>query len=646
MAVVTLKDVHKSFGPEIVLDGLNLVLHDSEKVGLIGPNGSGKTTILKLILGQVKPEMGSVSKKKNLRIGYLPQEPVFSGERTLIEEMHAGFESILNIQKRMLSMAHRLGSLSGVELETAMKEYDRIGSEFELAGGYAYETKMHQILAGLGFEDKHYELKTTALSGGQLARLGLAIVLISQTELLLLDEPTNHLDLQATEWLEHFLKEYPGATVIISHDRYLLDNVVTKIITVEGKQTKVWSGNYSTYVEEKAKFELQQQREYESRVEMIAKTRDFIARNKDQEGMRKVARGRKHRLENLLHENPDYLKKPEHMEKISFSFSDPAKRSELVIRAEDLSKSFGPITLFKNMTFDVLGGERLGITGPNGTGKSTLLKMALRQMEPTSGKIRVGKSLNVGYLDQQGLALDNSKTVIEEAQATAPKLTTDQLRAKLAIFLFRGEDVFKTVGDLSGGQRNRLILCKIVLSEPDVLILDEPTNHLDIPSKEVLEEALSEFEGAVIAVSHDRFFLDRVTDRLLVIGADELGKKSIGSYEFVTGGYTEYARLLAERIEKAQHKENDKGPKPKRAKRENTNKKTTPQELIQFAMWSVDKIETSIMELEEEISSMHERFGDEEVYKNPAKLSELQNEFDSKQAQLELLYRAYEHRLG
>jgi ATP-binding cassette subfamily F protein 3 len=647
MAIVTLQDIHKSFGPEIVLDGLTLDLHDGEKVGLVGPNGCGKTTILKLILGTIEPDIGQVFRKRNLRCGYLPQEPVFSGERSLIEEMHAGFESILAIQKRMLLLAEKLGRLVGSELEAPMKEYDRLHNEFELAGGYDYETRTHAILAGLGFEDKHYDLKTTALSGGQLSRLGLALVLIKETDLLLLDEPTNHLDLQATVWLEKFLASYEGAVVIISHDRFLLDNVVSKIITVDNKRAHVWSGNYTTYVEERQKLELQQQREYESKVEFVHRTRDFIARNKDQEGMRKVARGRKHRLERLLRDNPDFLDKPQHLETIKFGFAEPAKQSDLIIRAENLCKQFDSVTLFKNLTFDVLGGGRLGITGPNGTGKSTLIKMALGQMEPTAGTIRMGKSLRVGYLDQQPAQPNTASTVLEEVQAAAPKLTGEKLRGKLAAFLFRGEDVFKKVRDLSGGQQNRLILCKLVLSEPDVLLLDEPTNHLDIPSKEMLETALREYSGTLIVVSHDRFFLNQTIDKLLVIGLDELGKKKMGEFEFVTGNYSEYAALLEKRALHYQRQAElaPKAPKPKRAKRIDVPKKTTPKDLVRFAMWSIDKIETAIIELEEQVSQMHERFGDEEIYKDPAKLKELKSEFHSKRVELDILYRAYEHRL-
>jgi ATP-binding cassette subfamily F protein 3 len=646
MAIVTVQDIHKSFGPEVVLDGLSLDLHNSEKVGLVGPNGCGKTTILKLILGTVEPDMGKVIRKKNLRIGYLPQEPVFSGERTLIEEMHAGFESLLSIQKKILALADKLGRLSGAELKMAMKEYDRLHNEFELAGGYDYETKTHAILAGLGFEDKYYDLKTTSLSGGQLSRLGLALVLIKETDLLLLDEPTNHLDLQATVWLEKFLASYEGAAVIISHDRFLLDNVVSKIITVDNKRARVCGGNYSTYAAERQKLELQQQREYESKVEFVARTRDFIARNKDQEGMRKVARGRKKRLEKLLHDNPDFLERPQHLQTVKFGFAEPARQSDLIIRAENLCKQFGSLVLFKNLTFDVLGSQRLGITGPNGTGKTTLIKMALGQTEPTTGSIKMGKSLNIGYLDQQGAQLNTANTVLEEAQTVALKLSSEQLRNKLAAFLFRGEDVFKKIGELSGGQQNRLILCKLVLSEPDVLLMDEPTNHLDIPSKEMLEAALQEYTGTLIVVSHDRFFLNKTVDKLLVLGLDELGKKKLGVFEFVSGGYSEYAALVEKRTQQYQQQAElaPKAPKPKRAKREDMPKKTTPKELVRFAMWSVDKIENAIMELEENISAMHQRFGDEKIYKDPVKLKELQADFDKKRSELDTLYRAYEHR--
>ncbi|MHC4326414.1 MAG: ABC-F family ATP-binding cassette domain-containing protein, partial [Planctomycetota bacterium] len=503
-----------------------------EKVGMVGVNGSGKSTILKLIVGLIEPDMGRVSKQKALNIGYLSQETTFSGNRTVTEEMHAGVEHLLKLQRTIHDVSGEMENLAGPELQAMMKKYDRLCHDFEIAGGYAYEIRILKTLAGLGFEPELHYVKTSDLSGGQLSRLGLAQVLMLDTDVLLLDEPTNHLDLQATEWLEKFLTGYNGAAVIISHDRCLLDNVARKIIEVENQQSRVWNGNYSNYVQTRETERLNRQREHTRRVEMVERTLDFIARNKDQEGMRGTARGRKTRLKRLLKENPDFLDKPSSLKTINFSFGKTSRKSDLVLRCEGLGKSFGDLTLFENLTFDILNGQRIGITGPNGTGKSTFLSLALGKLEPSAGSVRMGKNLRVGYLDQHGDVLDSSKTVLEEAAGANSKLSSEQVRSRLGAFLFTGDDVFKQCGDLSGGQRNRLMLCKLVLADPDVLVMDEPTNHLDIVSREVLEAALEDYAGTMIIVSHDRYFLDRVVDKLIVIGVDELGSRCLGKTDF------------------------------------------------------------------------------------------------------------------
>ncbi len=561
MAIVTLQDIHKAFGSEVVLDHLTVAFHPGEKVGMVGPNGSGKSTILKLITGAVQPDMGRVIRQKGLRIGYLPQEATFSGRRTVMEEMHAGVDHLLRLQATIHEVSKEMESLSGSALQAKMAQYDRLCRDFELAGGYEYEIRINATLAAMGFEPELHHARTTALSGGQLSRLGLAQVLMLETDLLLLDEPTNHLDLQATEWLERFLANYRGAAIIISHDRYLLDKVVCKIVEVENRKAEVWNGNYGTYTQTKETVRLQQEREHAKRAEMVARTLDFIARNKDQEGMRGTARGRKTRLNRLLKENPDFLNKPTDQKTIHFSFGRTGRTSDIVVRCEGLRKSFGDLTLFENLTFDILHGERLGITGPNGTGKSTLLKLALGRIEPSAGTIRVGASLRVGYLDQHGDVLDPTRTVLDEARRVRPDLSAEQVRSRLGAFLFSGDDVFKQCGDLSGGQRNRLMLCKLVLTEPDVLVMDEPTNHLDIASREMLEAALDEYAGTIIVVSHDRYFLDRSVDRLLVVGTDELGSRSLGRTEFIVGepAYSVYASLIRQRNEAAQQaKRSDK----------------------------------------------------------------------------------------
>jgi len=651
MAIVKLSDIQIAFGPEVVLDQLNLQLHPGEKVGMVGVNGSGKSTILKLITGQIVPDIGRVVRQKALRIGYLSQETTFSGDRTIMEEMHAGVKHLLKFQREIQAVSREMEKLSGSELKAMMNKYDRLCQDFEIAGGYEYEIRILKILAGMGFQPELHYARTSALSGGQLSRLGLAQVLMLDTDLLLLDEPTNHLDLQATEWLEKFLTGYNGAAVIISHDRCLLDRVTCKIIEVENRQARVWNGNYSNYVQTKQTERLQQEREHVRRVEMVERTLDFIARNKDQEGMRGTARGRKTHLKRLLKENPDFLDKPASQKTINFSFGKADRKSDLVLRCEGLSKSFGDLTLFENLTFDILNGQRIGITGPNGTGKSTFLRLALGHLEPSAGNICMGRNLRVGYLDQHGDVLDSSKTVLEEALSANNSLSTEQMRDRLGAFLFTGDDVFKQCRDLSGGQRNRLMLCKLVLADPDVLIMDEPTNHLDIASRQMLETALDDYSGTMIVVSHDRYFLDRVVDKLIVIGLDELGSRCLGKTEFIDAkpAYSYYAALVNERIEARQQTMESRagGPRKRRtvtAKSKSRSK--TPEELKRFNKYSVEKIEELIIELEQELAGMKERFGDEMIYKNPQHLAELQHSFDAKTAELELLYRAYERRAG
>jgi ATP-binding cassette subfamily F protein 3 len=477
--------------------------------------------------------------------------------------------------------------------------------------------------------------------------LGLAQVLMLDTDLLLLDEPTNHLDLQATEWLESFLAGYGGAAVIISHDRCLLDKLAGKIVEVEGRQAYVWNGNYDNYVQTKGTVRLQQQREHVKRVEMVNRTLDFIARNKDQEGMRGTARGRKTRLDRLLKENPDFLDKPSQQKTTSFSFRKTDRASDLVLRCEGLGKSFGDLVLFEDLTFDVLSGERIGITGPNGTGKSTLLRLALGQLEPSAGSIRLGKNLQVGYLDQHGDVLDPSKSVLDEALSANAGLSSEQVRNQLGALLFTGDDVFKQCGDLSGGQRNRLMLCKLVLAEPDVMVLDEPTNHLDIATRERLEAALNDYAGTIIVVSHDRYFLDSVVERLLVVGTDALGRRRLGKTELVgvRPTYSYYASLLAKRVAAHRKKLESRslGPRKRRpASSKGKARVKVPEELKRFSRYSVDQIEELIIDLEQELADMKERFGEATIYKDPQQLAKLKQSYEAKTAELDLLYRAYE----
>jgi len=642
MPIVTLKDIHISFGRQAIFDRLDLKIYPAEKVGLVGPNGRGKTTLLKMILGIQPPDAGEIHQRKGLRFGYLPQEPVFNGEKTVLEELHTSAKEILDLQKRLHDSAAALSGLSGGELKSAMRQYDRLSGEFEIAGGYRYETKIKEIAAGLGLEEKHCSLKTTQISGGQLSRLGLAKVLLADANLLLLDEPTNHLDWDATMWLEKFLKNYGGAALIVSHDRFLLDRLVCKIVEIRDHRADVFPGNYSSYRQEKEKRDIELRRQYEERLEFIEKTRDFIVRNINRKGTKGVARGRKTRLNKLLKAKPDFLERPKNARELSFRFAEvknKGKRVDAAAACKNLTMRFGNLSLFENLSFELFTGERLGIIGPNGTGKTTLLKLALGQIEPTSGTIELKKTLSIGYLDQAGAELNSENTVLEEAAAVCPEMLPEQMRSRLGAFLFVKDDVFKKVSDLSGGERNRLALCKLVLSEPEVLILDEPTNHLDIPSVEALENALGDYTGTIIVISHDRFFLDRIARRLIVLGADESGKMSPGRFEFINGSFIRYAELLEQRTS-----EQEAGRQDARAKRPKQDKprRITPPELKQFNIWPEEKIEQAIEETEAKIKGLHESFGDEKVYKNYKLLAQVQSQVKEKEQYLELLYRAYE----
>lgn len=647
MPILTLNDIHLNFGAEVIFEKLSMQIYPTDKVGLIGPNGCGKTTLLRIILGQLDYDLGQVNKRNSIKIGYLPQEPTFSDDKTILEQLHSCAEELLVMQKQIHQSAEKISHLQGPQQKEAMKQYDQLNHKFELAGGYEFETRIKEITAGLGISQEHFNLKPSQLSGGQISRLGLAKVLLSNANLLLLDEPTNHLDWNATIWLEKFLQSFPHAALIVSHDRFLLDRVVKKIVDIDQRKCKTYTGNYSNYRAQKDLQKLEFSRQLKQRSEFVEKTRDFIDRNRNFKGMQKIARGRAKHLDKLMKENPDYLAKQSHQKNLAFNFAqvpDKGQRTDIIINCHKITKRFDDLTLFEDLRLELYTGQKLAIIGPNGSGKTTLLKIILDKEPPTTGDVKIKKNMTTGYLDQSGLELNNENDVVEEARSVDPEMSVEKVRSALGQFLFSKNDVFKKVADLSGGERNRLALCKLVLTKPEILILDEPTNHLDIPSIEALENALQNYAGTVLVVSHDRFFVDRVANKMLVIGADQTGKKAIGQHEIIDGSFSRYQEILENRELQSQNKISLTKTTPKRPKKDST-KGPAPEELKKFNTWTVKKIEAAIEEAEAKIETQKEKFTLEEVYTNHKKLLKLQTEVNQLNECLEILYRAYEWKL-
>jgi len=536
MASVVIQNVTKQFGPQVVLDQVSLEIHTGEVVGLIGANGAGKTTLFKLIVGQELPDVGTVTRTRGLDVGLLAQEPQLESDRTLHDEVGRAFDELLEIERQLLQLAERIGEHhDDPRLPQLMDRYDKLNARFDAAGGYGFQTRLNQILGGLGFSQADHALPIAVLSGGQKCRAALAKLLLQDRRLLLLDEPTNHLDIDATCWLEKFLAGHHGGAVIVSHDRYLLDRLVTKIIELDNRRVSVYPGDYSNYARTRETRRLARQRAFQQDQAFIRKERDFIARHLS--GQRtKEAKGRRTRLERRIAAGEFADQAPSRTRSAAFKFEQAARTAPQVLRCDALSKRYGSKTLFAELSFEVYPGDRLGIIGPNGTGKTTLLRMVLGQVEPDGGTVQLFDPHSVGYYDQEHQGLDRSKSLLAHVHAGRPELSEQEVRSFLGRFLFTGDDVFKPIGHLSGGEQSRARLASLVLAAPQVLMLDEPTNHLDIRSREALEQALTDYQGAIIAVSHDRYFLDRIVNRLLVLESDR--------HASYPGNYSYYAEQL------------------------------------------------------------------------------------------------------
>jgi ATP-binding cassette subfamily F protein 3 len=507
--LLRLDDVYKSYGATEVLRAVTFQINPRERVGLVGRNGAGKTTIFRLVTRQEETDRGEVVLLRGLRIGLLEQQPTFEGELSVRDEALNVFTEIRAMEEEMTRLEHAMSETKGDALDEAMHSYSDLRHAYEFAGGFSYHARAEAVLAGLGFSDDELDKPADQLSGGQKARLALAKLLLSEPDVLLLDEPTNHLDVNAVEWLEDFLSEYKSAFVIISHDRFLLDRTTTKIIEMDGGRATVYPGNYSAYTRQREERRLVQAREYEEQQELITRTEDFIRRNIAGQKT-KQAKSRRKMLERI--ERVEAVRD----ERVGdFRLHGVARTGDNVLSVTDLSIGYGRDALASGISFLLRRGERLGIIGPNGSGKTTFLKTVLGELQSISGGLTWGANVNIEYFDQELSSLDLGSTVIEEISAVAPRATPGELRSYLAKFLFTGDDILKPVAALSGGEQSRLALAKLIYSRANVLVMDEPTNHLDIPSREALEAALAQFPGTIITVSHDRYFLDKLATEIL-----------------------------------------------------------------------------------------------------------------------------------
>ncbi|HET6977328.1 MAG TPA: ABC-F family ATP-binding cassette domain-containing protein [Pyrinomonadaceae bacterium] len=523
-----LSDVHKSYGVQDVLRGASLQINPGEHVGLVGRNGAGKSTIFRLVRGDESADRGDVVRARGVKLGLLDQHIHFKAGSTVHESALAAFGRLQQIEHEMHELEHRMADAAD-DLDKILERYSDLQHEFEHEGGFEYAAKAESILQGLGFEREMWSLETEKLSGGQQNRLGLACLLLAQPDVLLLDEPTNHLDVHAVEWLEEFLRAYAAAYVIVSHDRYFLDRACNRIIELENGRASSYTGNYSAFLVEREERREAQQRAYDNQQHLIAKTEEFIRRNLAGQKT-KQAKSRRKMLEKL--ERIEAV--PQDQSSGDFRLQAIERAGNHVLTVNQLAVGYPDKELACDISFLLRRGECLGIIGPNGSGKTTFLKTILNKLEPLNGEIRWGSKVQIGYYAQQLDDLDDRNEIIMELRRVAPaSAAAGELRSFLAKFLFFGEDVYKHVQDLSGGEKGRLALAKLIYSRVNVLVLDEPTNHLDIPSREALEEALSAYEGTIVTISHDRYFLDRVATQILALDGE-------GGAEHYDGDYTEY----------------------------------------------------------------------------------------------------------
>ena len=532
--ILACSSICKAFGGDEILKNVSFHIEEHEKAAIVGINGAGKSTLLKIIVGELPTDSGEVVISKGKTLGYLAQDQDLLSHRTIYDEMVEAKRPVIEMEQTLRQLEEDMKTASGEDLENKMASYSRLSHQFELINGYAWKSEIVGVLKGLGFSEDDFQKQISTLSGGQKTRVSLGKLLLLNPDIILLDEPTNHLDMSSIAWLETYLLNYKGSVIIVAHDRYFLDRIVSKVIELDGGKSTVYPGNYSSYSEKRAQMRaiqmkayLNQQQEIRHQEEVIEKLRSF-----NREKSIKRAESREKMLNKI-----EVLEKPREInDAMDIRLEPNVLSGNDVLTVHDLGKSFGPLHLFSHVDFEIKRGERVAIIGDNGTGKTTILKIINGLVEPDSGELVLGSKVHIGYYDQDHQILHNEKTLFEEISDAYPGMTNTQIRNTLASFLFTGDDAFKRIGDLSGGERGRVSLAKLMLSEANFLILDEPTNHLDITSKEILENALCSYTGTVLYVSHDRYFINKTATRILDLKNGKL-INYIGNYDYYLEKY-------------------------------------------------------------------------------------------------------------
>ena len=631
--ILSCSNISKAFDSHVILDGCSFHIEDHEKAAIVGINGAGKSTFFKIITGELNPDDGMVTITKDKSVAYLSQHPDITLHHTIYEEMLAVKQDIIRMEQKIRELELEIKNLSGTELEEKLETYSRLTHSFELQNGYACQSEITGVLKGLGFSEEDFDRKIETLSGGQKTRVFLSRLLLSNPDLILLDEPTNHLDLNSIAWLENFLNNYKGAVIVISHDRYFLDKIVTKVIEIEDTKCHVFSGNYSDYAVKKEmlresmlKQYYHQQNEIRHQEQVIEKLKSF-----NREKSIRRAESREKQLDKIERiERPKFIDDQMHLKLVPRITSGTD-----VLSVQEIGKSFGDRKLFSGLDFEIKRGEKVGIIGNNGTGKTTILKIINGLLTPDTGNCRLGTNVEIGYYDQEHHVLNMEKTLFDEISDTYPDMTNTEIRNVLASFLFTGDDVFKLVGDLSGGERGRLSLAKLMLSSANFLILDEPTNHLDITSKEILENAINHYEGTILYVSHDRYFINKTATRLLELVNGKL-VNYLGNFDYYLEKRDELTKIFAPE---------EKTPDPeKKTSEQKADWKTMKEEAARIRKRENDlkKTEEKINELEAQAESLGEEMNRPEIASNASELVRLSDELNAIEKQLEELYANWE----